>query len=71
MEARMWWTAAEIETAPSGWYICYWNGKEENDCIEVLIGPFESAEQAEASALEHERIEISTVCMVYQSIEER
>lgn len=72
MEVRLWMTAADIETAPHGWYVCYWNGRtEESECVEVLIGPFESARQAEASALEHERIELSTVSMVYQSLEER
>jgi hypothetical protein len=72
MEARVWMTAAEIETAPHGWYICYWNGRtEESENVEVLIGPFASAGQAEASALENERIELSTVSMEYQSIEER
>ena len=70
--ARMWTTPEEIEATPHGWYVRYWNGqKDAGESAEVLIGPFESAEKAEASALEHERIELSTGSMGYQSIEER
>jgi hypothetical protein len=55
---RMWSTEAEIEAAPPGWYIQFWDGNRD-DPTTVLIGPFPNAEAAEKAEPEWDRMEAS------------
>jgi hypothetical protein len=73
MTARMWSTDTEIERAPDGWYVEYFQPQTDtSEAVTILIGPFDSCEDAEGSAVGHERIELAIGSPAdYQSIIQR